>query len=301
MQLISQHYLFLLILFIVPALSLANGTISPIYTDSYSGSSTNVNMGYGGVKWTLGESYMPEIVAGYRYASVTSSGATQGADVSIAFKVTGKAQLSDLIYLGKLRAKYLNGIDYLQGEVGGGWDFAKKGVFAGISAQGPYANTGVDYDFANKSTFGKSLSPYVEFNSIGIYNTPAKNQTVTTSCPASYEFFNGICIPPAPSDRRLKRDIHHLATLKNGMKIYAFKYLTSDKAYVGVMAQDLLQNASWKKAVIQQTNGFYSVNYAMLGLKMTTFAEWKSNGLASIELEKHLARLTPLPTESQRI
>ena len=44
-----------------------------------SGSSNNVNMGYGGFKWTLGESYVPEIVGGYRYASVTSSDATQGA------------------------------------------------------------------------------------------------------------------------------------------------------------------------------------------------------------------------------
>jgi hypothetical protein len=300
MKFISQYYLSIFILFIAPALSLANGIIAPIYTESYSGSSNNVNMGYGGVKWTLGESYMPEIVAGYRYASVTSSGATQGADVSIAFKVTGKAQLSDLIYLGKLRAKYLNGMDYIQGEVGGGWDFAKKGLFTGISAQGPYVNTGVDYDFSSKNTFSKSLSPYMEFNSIGIYNTPAKNQTVTASCPEFYVLSEGSCNPPVISDRRLKRDIHHLATLKNGIKIYAFKYLKTDNLYVGVMAQDLLQNASWKKAVIQQTNGFYSVNYAMLGLKMTTFAEWKSNGLVSIELEKHLVRLTPLPTERHK-
>ena len=295
MKPISQHYLCLFIFFIIPTVSLANGVIiAPTYNDS--GSSTNVNMGYGGVKWTLGESYMPEIVAGYRYASVTSSGATQGGDVSIAFKVTGKTQLTDLINLGKLRAKYLNGMDYLQGEVGGGWDFAKKGLFTGISAQGPYSNAGVDYDFSSKNTFSKSLSPYMEFNSIGIYNTPTKNETVTASCPASYELIAGSC-SSAPSDRRLKRDIHHLATLKNGMKIYSFKYLTSDEAYVGVMAQDLLQNASWKKAVIQQTNGFYSVNYAMLGLKMTTFAEWKNNGLASIQLEEHLVRLISPPAK----
>ncbi len=31
----------------------------------------------------------------------------------------------------------------------------------------------------------------------------------------------------------------------------------------------------------------------MLDLKMTTFAEWKSNGLASIQLEKHIAGYTP--------
>ena len=160
-------------------------------TSTTSGSSTNVNMGYGGLKWTLGESYVPEIVGGYRYASVTSSGATQGADISIAFKVTGNMQLDDFIHLGKLRAKYLNGMDYLQGEVGGGWDFAKKGLFAGISAQGPYSNAGVDYDFASNGTFGKSLSPYMEFNSIGIYNTPAKN--VTVNCPTGFQLSGGAC------------------------------------------------------------------------------------------------------------
>ena len=194
-----KFYLYLPLAFLLMLISFSSetfaGTIIPSANPTYteSGSSTNVNMGYGGLKWTLGESYVPEIVGGYRYASVTSSGATQGTDISIAFKVTGNMQLDDFIHLGKLRAKYLNGMDYLQGEVGGGWDFAKKGLFAGISAQGPYSNAGVDYDFASKSTFGKSLSPYMEFNSIGIYNTPAKN--VTGSCPTGFNLSGGECIP----------------------------------------------------------------------------------------------------------
>ncbi len=193
MKLKSYLYLAVTILLIAPAVSWSQPEpATPTYSES--GSSANVNMGYGGVKWTLGESMVPEIVAGYRYASVTSSGATQGADVSIAFKVTGNMKLDDFIHVGKLRAKYLNGMDYLQGEVGGGWDFAKKGLFSGISAQGPYVNTGVDYDFSSKNTFGKSLSPYLEFNSIGIYNTPAKN--VTISCPASSTLTNGVCLLP---------------------------------------------------------------------------------------------------------
>ena len=165
-------------------------------TSTTSGSSTNVNMGYGGLKWTLGESLVPEIVAGYRYASVTSSGATQGGDVSIAFKVTGETKIADIIELGKLRAKYLNGMDYLQGEVGGGYDFSNKGLFAGISAQGPYVNSGVDYDFSAKESISKSLKPFVMFNSIGIYNTPPKN--VTLSCPTNYQLINGVCLAPAP-------------------------------------------------------------------------------------------------------
>ena len=269
-------------------------------TVTSSDTSSNVNMGYGGLKWTLGESYVPEIVAGYRYASVTSSGATQGGDLSIAFKVTGEMNLDNLIQLGKLRAKYLNGMDYLQGEVGGGWDFAKKGLFAGIGAQGPYVNSGVDYNFSNKDSFSKSFTPFVMFNSIGIYNTP---HSTTESCQnlggvwGSGTVVNNKCQYNrlSPSDRRLKRDIHHLATLRNGIKIYAFKYLKTDKVYIGLMAQDLLKNPLWKKAVIKQANGFYSVNYAILGLKMTTFEEWKNNGLVSIQLEKHLVGLIPPP------
>lgn len=44
------------------------------------------------------------------------------------------------------------------------------------------------------------------------------------------------------SDRRLKRDIRHVATRSDGLRLYAFKYLWDDTTYVGVMAQDLLRN-----------------------------------------------------------
>jgi len=150
---------------------------------SETNTSANSNMGYGGVKWTLGDSIVPEIVAGYRFASVTNNGATQGGDLSMSFKITGKTELNDLIHLGKLRAKYFNGTDYLQGEVGGGWDFANKGLFAGVSAQGPFVNTGLDYDLSGKNAFGKSFSPYLEFNSLGIYSRPQKVITTTTRLP----------------------------------------------------------------------------------------------------------------------
>lgn len=85
-----------------------------------------------------------------------------------------------------------------------------------------------------------------------------------------------------PSDIRLKRDIHLLTTLADGMKIYSFKYLWSDETYVGVMAQDLLANPAWRGAAVAQANGFYSVNYAMLGLKMVTLEEWHKKGVAAV-------------------
>lgn len=85
------------------------------------------------------------------------------------------------------------------------------------------------------------------------------------------------------SDGRLKRDIHLLATLDSGMKIYSFKYLWSDTTYVGVMAQDLLANPAWRDAVVTSPNGFYTVNYGALGLKMVTLEEWQAQGIATIK------------------
>ena len=86
------------------------------------------------------------------------------------------------------------------------------------------------------------------------------------------------------SDRRLKRDIAHLITLDNGIKLYAFKYLWDDQAHVGVMAQDLLRHETYRYAVVMRPNGFYAVNYAVLGLTMATLEEWNETGLASVRL-----------------
>ncbi|MGB4759509.1 MAG: tail fiber domain-containing protein [Candidatus Saccharimonadales bacterium] len=75
------------------------------------------------------------------------------------------------------------------------------------------------------------------------------------------------------SDKRLKRDIHFLGQASNGIRLYSFKYLWSNVTYVGVMAQDLLE--SHPEAVATDDNGFYRVNYEMLGLEMKTFEEWQ--------------------------
>lgn len=89
-----------------------------------------------------------------------------------------------------------------------------------------------------------------------------------------------------PSDRRLKRDIILLATLENGMKLYSFRYIWSDTVYVGLMAQDLLLHREWRAAVVRLPNGFYVVNYAALGLRMTTLEEWSRAGLAAVVCAK---------------
>jgi hypothetical protein len=84
------------------------------------------------------------------------------------------------------------------------------------------------------------------------------------------------------SDRRLKRDLRLLATRADGLKLYAFRYLWSDTEYVGVMAQDLLADERWQDAAVMTPAGFYVVDYARLGLRMTTLDAWRAAGLAAL-------------------
>ncbi len=81
-------------------------------------------------------------------------------------------------------------------------------------------------------------------------------------------------VPPAPSDRRLKTQIQHIETLHDGIRLYSFKYIWGGPTYIGVMAQDLL--LTHPKAVILGRDGYYSVDYAQLGLTMLTETEWHS-------------------------
>jgi hypothetical protein len=135
---------------------------TPTTMVSGSGSSTDtVNRGYAGLKWTLGEGLTPAVVVGYRHARVQSNGDTQGGDVSFSLN------LVDGVHPGKLRAKYFNGQENVQGEVGGGYDFT-KGIFAGMGVQGPYTNLGVDYLF----TAGSSWEPYFMLNTLKKYDKP---------------------------------------------------------------------------------------------------------------------------------
>lgn len=78
--------------------------------------------------------------------------------------------------------------------------------------------------------------------------------------------------PGTTSDIRLKRNIFPIAITTNNIQLYRFQYLWSDQIYVGVMAQDLLH--THQEAILEDGNGFYLVNYEMLGLQMLTLEDW---------------------------
>jgi hypothetical protein len=78
------------------------------------------------------------------------------------------------------------------------------------------------------------------------------------------------------SDIRLKHDVILLGHLDNGLGFYRFSYNGSDKAYVGVIAQEVQQVVP--QAVIRGTDGYLRVNYDALGVKFESYRQWLGSG-----------------------
>jgi hypothetical protein len=78
------------------------------------------------------------------------------------------------------------------------------------------------------------------------------------------------------SDIALKHDIALLGRLDNGLGFYRFRYNGSDKAYVGVMAQEV--QMVMPEAVARGRDGYLRVFYDKLGLKFETYERWLASG-----------------------
>jgi len=78
------------------------------------------------------------------------------------------------------------------------------------------------------------------------------------------------------SDITLKHDIVLLGHLANGLGYYRFSYNGSDKAYVGVIAQEV--QTLMPKAVVRDRDGSLRVFYEKLGIRFQTYEEWIVSG-----------------------
>lgn len=67
-----------------------------------------------------------------------------------------------------------------------------------------------------------------------------------------------------------------LGRLDNGLGYYRFAYSGSDKAYVGVIAQEVL--AVRPDAVTRGSDGYLRVYYQRLGLKFRSYDDWTGHG-----------------------
>jgi hypothetical protein len=78
------------------------------------------------------------------------------------------------------------------------------------------------------------------------------------------------------SDIALKHDIYLLGRLENGLGFYRFSYNGSDKAYVGVIAQEV--EAVMPSAVVRGRDGYLRVFYYELGVPFQTYDQWIASG-----------------------
>ncbi len=79
------------------------------------------------------------------------------------------------------------------------------------------------------------------------------------------------------SDIRLKKDIANVGKATHGLKLYSFRYIGGDETFVGVMAQDVLDVKP--EAVVTRADGFYTVDYDALGLKMISIDKWRATSV----------------------
>ena len=78
------------------------------------------------------------------------------------------------------------------------------------------------------------------------------------------------------SDITVKHDIMLLGHLANGLGYYRFSYNGGHRAYVGVMAQEVLQ--VMPQAVVRDGDGYLRVYYDKIGVKFQTYEHWLSSG-----------------------
>jgi hypothetical protein len=78
------------------------------------------------------------------------------------------------------------------------------------------------------------------------------------------------------SDIRLKHDIALIGRLSNGLGFYRFTYNGDDRAYVGVMAQEVQMVIP--DAVVRGPDGYWNVLYDKLGLQFQTYLQWVASG-----------------------
>lgn len=166
------------------AINAVHASQNPCY--DFSGSFCNIqssdsmihNSVYAALKWTFGDSIKPEALLGFRHAKTDSNGDTDGGDLSVS------AKFIDGFQLGKLRGKYFNGKENVQGEMGGGYDFT-KGLFVGVGVHAPYSALGIDLLPSAREKF----EPFVQIDTIGRYRKPS--YLITSECPdISYCSFN---------------------------------------------------------------------------------------------------------------
>jgi hypothetical protein len=106
-----------------------------------------------GLRWDFGAKG-PAVTGGVRYLKSNDDDGVYGAQFDASLPLTGDTHLPKLRLLG------LFGSSTVQGQLGGGYDFAKETFIISAGLQGPYLEGGLDYGLDG------SFAPYIGINSL---------------------------------------------------------------------------------------------------------------------------------------
>ena len=124
---------------------------------------------YAGLNWNLGGTRVPDAVIGVRFARIDSAGKVYGSDLSASMPLSNFG-------LGKIKAKYIDGTDNGQGEIGLGYNFVTSKYLGTVGYSLPYANIGTDY------MLDSGFEPFAGIHTMDSYDKPNKSG-ITYTCP----------------------------------------------------------------------------------------------------------------------
>lgn len=129
----------------------------------------------------------------------------------------------------------------------------------GQTASGQLSQNNTNMAQMGTSTYGTNASNIASANA---FNANAQMQSQMNNTSATLGLISAGTGAYKASDIRLKKNLVHVDTMKNGLKVYEFDYIWGEHSR-GVMAQDVLGVAP--EAVATMPNGYYAVDYSRIG------------------------------------
>ncbi len=143
-------------------------------------------------------------------------------------------------------------------------------VNAGVhNKSGSVVGLGAEFMLPSQTMSIKVEGLYYNFNDLDVF-AGSENPSGSSRFDNAYSFQIGVNY--RFSDARLKRDIVKVSELANGLSLYRYRYIWSDRVYVGVLAHEVLEVLP--EAVATDEHGFMRVDYDQLGIRPVTFDEW---------------------------
>lgn len=154
----------------------------PLFTTSDPVTTENTDTrAFAGMRWTLGKSVMPELLAGVQSTEIDSEGDAKGMQASISYDLATMG-------LGKLRFEALTGNETSQATFGVGYSFVTQSPFVGMGVRGNHLFGGVDY------LFGPATPEFF----IGIDTMDSLDEPAPSCDSGTYNPETGLCETPAP-------------------------------------------------------------------------------------------------------